>query len=209
MARVVTFLAGATCLFLTGSALAAQATQPMPRPSAAAEERGAARGLKAWGELCDRVPDECALDVSEPRSVRLDPATWELVATVNLRVNRAIRPLADLEHWGVDDRWDLADDGAGDCEDYALRKRRELVAAGLPRRALRMTVVVNENDEGHAVLTLVTDRGDLILDNRSDEVLPWGRTGYRFVKRESRDAAGWVYVGPGTGPALTATRRGR
>jgi predicted transglutaminase-like cysteine proteinase len=53
------------------------------------------------------------------------------------------------EHWGVEDRWDFAEDGYGDCEDYQLIKRRELVKAGLPRRAFRMTVVNDEVGDGH------------------------------------------------------------
>jgi len=82
----------------------------------------------------------------------------------------------------------------GDCEDYQLLKRRMLIEAGLPRRALRMTVVIDENGEGHAVLTVRTDRGDVILDNKSDEVLEWFRTNYRYIKRESAETMGWVYL---------------
>ena len=51
-----------------------------------------------------------------------------------------------------------------------------------------MTVVIDEKGEGHAVLTLITSRGDLILDNKTNAVLPWTQTGYTFVKRESQDA---------------------
>jgi hypothetical protein len=47
-------------------------------------------------------------------------------------------------------------------------------------------VVVDANGEGHAVLTLLTDRGDLVLDNKTNDILPWHRTGYVFVKRESQ-----------------------
>jgi len=61
----------------------------------------------------------------------------------------------------------------GDCEDYQLLKRKLLVEAGLPRRAMRMTVVIDDIDEGHALLTVRTDAGDLILDNKVDAVLPW------------------------------------
>ena len=60
--------------------------------------------------------------------------------------------MSDRDHWGVADRWDYPDDGAGDCEDIQLLKRKLLSAAGLPRRALRMTVVYDEHQTGHAVL---------------------------------------------------------
>jgi predicted transglutaminase-like cysteine proteinase len=70
--------------------------------------------------------------------------------------------MTDEEHWGISDRWDLPADGFGDCEDYQLLKRRLLAEAGLPRRAMRMTVVVDETGDGHAVLMVRTDRGDVV-----------------------------------------------
>mgnify|MGYP002654042283 CR=1 FL=1 len=106
----------------------------------------------------------------------------------------------------VADRWDLAEDGSGDCEDFQLLKRHLLAKAGLPRRAMRMTVVIDEKGEGHAVLTLLTDRGDLVLDNKTSAVLPWHQTGYTFIKRESQDAIAWVSLGGLSSPATTANR---
>jgi predicted transglutaminase-like cysteine proteinase len=117
-----------------------------------------------------------------------------LLSSVNLSVNRMLIPVTDHNHWGIVDLWSYPTDGLGDCEDYQLLKRRMLVDAGLPRRALRMTVVIDENGDGHAVLTVRTDRGDLILDNKSDTVLEWFRTNYRYIKRESSEIAGWVYL---------------
>ena len=76
----------------------------------------------------------------------------------------------------------------------------------MPRRAMRMTVVIDEKGEGHAVLMLRTDRGDLILDNKTSAVLPWQRTGYVFIKREAQDAGPWVSLGRAIGPAVTANR---
>ena len=115
--------------------------------------------------------------------------------------------MTDMDHWGTADKWDIPTDGYGDCEDYQLLKRKMLVQAGLPRRAMRMTVVLDEKREGHAVLTLKTNRGDLILDNKTDDVLAWRDTGYVFVKRESQDAQAGVSLGRATSPATTANRR--
>lgn len=182
---------------------------PMPRASAPAVMQGDGTPLKAWTELCDRMPAECAVDVTQPVRIELDRRTWDLLVAVNLRANEAIEPVSDPDHWGVADRWDFAEDFRGDCEDFSLVKRRDLIAAGLPRRALRMTVVINEVGEGHAVLTVLTDKGDLVLDNRTNKVMPWTSTGYRFVKRESQDFVGWVKFGPFAGPELTAARRSR
>ncbi len=98
----------------------------------------------------------------------------------------------DHERWREGDWWSLPQDGSGDCEDYQLLKRELLVKAGLPSRALRMTVAFDEQNEGHAVLMVRTSRGDFILDNRRDEVLPPTRTGYTYVKREGQDGSGWI-----------------
>jgi predicted transglutaminase-like cysteine proteinase len=122
-------------------------------------------------------------------------------------VNATITPMLDSEHWGVADRWDLPTDGAGDCEDFQLLKRKLLVEAGLPRRAMRITVVLDDKNEGHAVLLIRTDHGDLTLDNKTDAVLPWSATGYVFVKRESQDAVAWVSLGRATSPVVTARSR--
>jgi predicted transglutaminase-like cysteine proteinase len=123
---------------------------------------------------------------------------------VNRRVNKSVRSLPDRDHWGVTDRWDLAEDGSGDCEDFQLLKRKLLADAGLPRRAMRMTVVIDEVDEGHAVLMIRTDRGDFILDNKTSAVLPWSKTGYIFVKREGQDRTAWVSLGGVLSPVATA-----
>ena len=66
-----------------------------------------------------------------------------------------------------------------------LLKRNTLAALGVPLASLLITVVHDENGEGHAVLSIPTSAGDLVLDNRRDEVLPWMDTGYKFVKRQS------------------------
>ena len=118
------------------------------------------------------------------------------LVSVNRYVNDTIKPMTDLEHWGTIEKWSYPDDGYGDCEDYALLKRRLLIRAGWPREALLLTVVRDRRDEGHAVLTVKTDRGEFILDNQVEGVLPWHETGYRFIKRQSqRDPNVWVNLG--------------
>ena len=150
--------------------------------------------LSAWLEFCSRNPDECIVDLRQPEILPLTEDLAALLSSVNLSVNRALIPVTDHNHWDVVDLWSYPTDGLGDCEDYQLLKRKMLIQAGLPRRALRMTVVIDENGEGHAVLTVRTDRGDLILDNKTDDVLEWFRTNYRYIKRESAETTGWVYL---------------
>ena len=195
---VMAVLAGATVAAARTSVASAASSDTAPAT-------GEARPVTGWSEFCARVPGECALDPAEPSTIGLSPKTRRLISSVNRRVNATIRSLRDEEHWGVSDRWDLPADGFGDCEDYQLFKRKLLAEAGLPRRAMRMTVVVDEAGDGHAVLMIRTDRGDLILDNKTDAILPWHRTGYAFVKRESQSsAAAWVSLGVGAGPSATA-----
>lgn len=165
---------------------------------------GPMRGTQGWDDFCQRFPKECAVDISEPAQIVLTQKIWRLIMITNYAVNRNIRAISDNDHWGVLDRWDFAEDGKGDCEDIQIVKRRALAAAGLPRRAMRMTVVVDELGDGHAVLTIRTDRGDLMLDNRTHLVLPWQKTGYQMIKMESQTSTGWVRISPETVAVATA-----
>ena len=125
---------------------------------------------------------------------------------MNKAVNRDVRGVTDQEHWGVEDRWDYPSNGKGDCEDIQLLKRKLLSEKGLPYRAMRMTVVIDREGSGHAVLMLRTNRGDLILDNKRDAVLPWKRTGYVYLKREGAQGSGWVSLGRQADPIITANQ---
>jgi predicted transglutaminase-like cysteine proteinase len=164
----------------------------------------------AWPDYCGRHPQDCRTDLRQPLAVPLTAKLFSKIRTVNLAVNRGVRPLTDAAHWGVEDRWDLAEDGYGDCEDYQLLKRKRLVDLGVPRRAMLMTVVRDEENNGHAVLMIRTTMGDLVLDNRDDAILFWKDTGYRFVQRESQYGAGWVDIEdlPET-TAVVAARQGQ
>ncbi|TXM65116.1 transglutaminase-like cysteine peptidase, partial [Methylobacterium sp. WL69] len=162
--------------------------------------------IAAWVTFCETYAAECAVDRTEPATIALDAGTWNTIVSINRRVNKSLRAVTDMDHLHVADRWDLAEDGSGDCEDFQLLKRKLLAEAGLPRRAMRMTVVIDEKGEGHAVLTLITDRGDFILDNKTSAVQSWRQTGYTFIKRESQDTQAWVSLGRATSPVTTANR---
>ena len=148
----------------------------------------------AWPDYCARHPDDCEVNLIQPLTLDLTPLRWDQLKAVNVAVNRIVRPMTDFDHWGVEDHWDQAEDGYGDCEDYQLLKRKLLVELGFPRRAMLMTVAHDEEDKGHALLMLHTSSGDLILDNLIDDVRSWRETGYRFVQRESQYASGWVDI---------------
>jgi predicted transglutaminase-like cysteine proteinase len=116
---------------------------------------------------------------------------------VNDQVNTTVAPMSDLEHYGKLDWWAYPVDNKGDCEDYVLEKRRRLIARGWPESTLLITVVRDESNEGHAVPTVRTDEGDLILDNKRDEIVSWADTPYTFIKAQSqRDPVHWVSLLP-------------
>jgi len=209
MKRSPTGILGAA---LTAGAVAAAL---MVSPANAASERALfvsvgsqARAPIGWIEFCSEYAPECETNVLEARDVVLSTKAWKDLLRINKWVNESIKPVTDLEHWGVVERWSYPDDGYGDCEDYVLLKRRMLMQAGWPRQALLITVVRDKRGDGHAVLTVKTDRGEFILDNQNEEVLLWSDTGYRFVKRQSQaDQNVWVALGEPRPNLATASSR--
>jgi predicted transglutaminase-like cysteine proteinase len=204
--RTVLLTAVAALLLGSGSGAVHSQVRRAASASAASDSGRAAQPMRAWTKFCQRLPAECRVDLTEPESITLTPAILAQIVAVNRDVNAAVRAVPDQAHWGVEDRWDYPDDGIGDCEDIQLLKRKLLAAQGLPRRAMRMTVVVDETGAGHAVLMVRTDQGDLILDNKRNAVLPWTRTGYTFVKREGSSGTAWVWITHQASPAVTANR---
>ncbi|MPZ38345.1 MAG: transglutaminase [Rhizobiales bacterium] len=161
-----------------------------------------------WTEFCAENRRECNTQPMEARDVVLTPTAWRDLVRINRWVNTNIKPITDMEHWGVVERWNFPDDGYGDCEDYVLLKRRMLIKAGWPRQALLVTVVRDNRGDGHAVLTVKTNKGELVLDNQNEEILHWSETSYRFVKRQSQsDPNIWVSLGDPRPAAATATSR--
>jgi predicted transglutaminase-like cysteine proteinase len=202
---------------ILGAAWAAAMIALLGAAAAEASERpihvsvgASARPPIGWVEFCNENPKECTISSSQARDVVLSNKAWKDLVQVNDWVNQSIKPVTDLEHWGVVERWSYPDDGKGDCEDYVLLKRRMLMQAGWPREALLITVVRDHKGEGHAVLTVKTDKGDFILDNQAQDVLLWSETGYRFVKRQSQTNPNvWVALGdprPATSTAAASTR---
>ena len=140
-----------------------------------------------WVDFCGRRPEECKVPDMRAVNVRLTAQTLRTLERINRVANDAIAPVSNFDHWGtMMDHWDYPVDGKGDCKIYALYKRKLLREAGFPRQALLMTVVRDLNNEGHTILTVKTDKGDLILDNLTEEIRPWNATGYFFLKRQSQ-----------------------
>ena len=169
----------------------------------AAKQADAASWLKTGGmtsipyghyEFCKTHASECGKQKAAGPA-KLDKKRMALLRSVNLKVNRAIRPESDARQYGRSEVWTYSS-SSGDCEDYVLAKRAKLIRYGFNAADLRIAMVERRNGEPHAVLVVRTDKGDLVLDNMRDEVLSWERTGYRFIKLQSgTNAAAWVSVG--------------
>jgi len=208
---------GLACLFVAfaghapaaGDRVAALAPPAMGVAPAALAALGPAREPMGWADFCKRYAGECGVRPLEPQTVVYDVKTRRAVERLNREVNALIAPATDFEIWGVQERWDYPQDGRGDCEDYVLLKRKMLMDMGLPRQALLVTVVTDLQGDGHAVLTLRTDRGDFVLDNMDDAVKLWRETPYGFVKRQSQtDPNLWVSIGqPGGGPQVVSRQQ--
>lgn len=160
-----------------------------------------------WVDFCNRYRDECRTRPMPAQDVQFSPVTMKIMKRINSWVNVNIKPKSDQDHWRKVDRWDYPTDGYGDCEDYVLLKRKLLIEAGFPRQALLVTVVKDQRGDGHAVLTVKTTRGEFVLDNLNDRVLPWTKVPYRFVKRQSQtDPNVWVSIGEPTSAPLVVSR---
>ena len=170
----------------------------------------ATRTPYGWADLCGRQPQECQVDVLEPVDLHLTPRTLQILARVNADVNASIEPVSNLDHWGTMlDHWDYPTDGKGDCKIYALWKRKLLIDMGLPRQALLMTIVRDLEGNGHTILTVKTDRGDLILDNMVGDIRAWDATGYKFIKRQTQaDPNAWVSIGAPERRTMASLLRG-
>jgi predicted transglutaminase-like cysteine proteinase len=145
-------------------------------------------------EFCRREPGECRQATAKQAPIQLTRKLWAAMVDVNNRVNTMVAPETDLDIWGKEEVWSYPD-RIGDCEDYVLEKRRELLDLGVPAGNLLITVVRQPSGDGHAVLTVHTSNGDYILDNLEPRILAWQDTDYTFLKRQSvRNSGTWVAI---------------
>ena len=143
-------------------------------------------------DYCTRNPDGCKPVGGRAIHLTMSPERWDRLQQVNSYVNGKIAPVSDEDLYGKAEYWTIPTD-AGDCEDYLLLKKRYLEDMGFPAEALLVTVVLDEHNQGHAVLTVTADQGDFVLDNRRNEILRWNDTQYRYLKRQSAsDPRVWV-----------------
>jgi len=159
--------------------------------------------------FCRTFPQDCRIQTKPTDRFAMSPDRWNELVAINKLVNRIIEPTPDQELYGEIERWTYPEN-RGDCEDYVLLKRRMLMERGWPASSLLITVVTDENQAGHAILTARTSDGDFILDNKNSKVLAWNKVPYRFFKRQSyRNAKRWVSLKPRKGISTHPTSSAR
>lgn len=133
---------------------------------------------------CSRASD----DVTPNEKLRI-------AKRINSKVNRKIVPMRDDEQYNLVDMWVLPVSGYGDCEDFVLQKKFDLIQKGFRPEQLMIAIVAHKPDENHVVLVVRTASGDWILDNLNNKVLPWKETGYSFIAMQNqKDPSQWVSV---------------
>lgn len=139
--------------------------------------------------------DRAAIQAGSPNApvypqVRLTPAQYEVLRKINGFVNRAIIPETDADQYHMDDYWvapGVQPGARGDCEDYALEKRRLLLAQGFPAAAMSLAIVSLPEEKNHVVLIVTTTDGDYVLDNLSSSVNDWRQAHYSWIVRQGPD----------------------
>jgi predicted transglutaminase-like cysteine proteinase len=145
----------------------------------------------AYIQFCVHHRSACAnksgkLKMASHNKVKLTGNLRQQLARVNSQVNSSVKPKSDqgADKWSVGGK-------SGDCEDYALTKRARLIAAGWPSSALSLTVVKTGWGEGHAVLSVRTDNGVLVLDNLNPKVKNLKHVPYRIVSMQGDTPMQW------------------
>ncbi len=144
--------------------------------------------------FCLRYPADCKSNLAESERIELNAESSELLKRVNHNVNMSIAPTLKSYGPNLGDGWTIAPE-TGDCNDYAVTKRHELLESGLPSKALRLSVVTTETGIGHLVLVVATTKGDIVMDNLTEVIRPWQSTNYHWLKIQSAtDAKFWHEV---------------
>ena len=133
---------------------------------------------------CREHPGDCVSNAASPLAPELTKEKWSQMIEINHHANIAVTPVTDMEQYSKEEYWTLPSK-YGDCEDYVLLKRKLLIKRGWPVSSLLVTVVRQPTGEGHAVLTVRTRKSDFILDNLNGKILPWNKTEYQYLKRQS------------------------
>ncbi|GHD13167.1 transglutaminase-like cysteine peptidase [Tianweitania populi] len=172
---------------LLGCAACSETTSSIGAPSTM-KPLGFAFAPPGFYPFCDEQPRLCSTNGASD-AMTMTPARMAELKAVNTSVNRGFKQRDDKpglsgDQWGMPTA-----DAGGDCEDLAIMKKAELLKRGWPASTLLLTVGTL-NGAGHAVLTVRTSKGDLVLDNMTDAIKPWSRTPYKYFARQKPNAGG-------------------
>ena len=162
----------------------------------------------AFVQFCVKYPRDCETRHMpfRPRPITLGSAQMAELSRVNREVNRAIMPQANND--GVTaEKW-LVSPRAGDCNDYAVTKRHELLAQGWPSRTLLLAEVVIPSGEHHLVLVVRTRENDLVLDNLNSNVEPVSQVRYRWIRaQQEKNPKFWSTINVGRAARVAMNAR--
>jgi predicted transglutaminase-like cysteine proteinase len=199
MRKISTLAAGAAAMMIVGLqyAHAGLLGMPMGLQSAIQHIKFETTTLApmAYTQFCLHYEDECRANKIMFRGgpVQLTAERWDDLKEVNKSVNEGIIPEAN-ELGLTAETWLISPD-RGDCNDYAVTKRHELLDRGWPSRALLLSEVVVSSGEHHLVLVVRTMGGDLVLDNLTSQIKPWSRAPYRWVRiQKPNDSRLWATI---------------
>ncbi len=188
----ICFMATALLLGLSSATANASPTAGQNSGETRMSEYSATRPPIGYVQFCRQNPADCSKQATGPQRLTLSDIRMQELLEINQLVNHAIAPVTDQKLYGVAEMWAYPYD-RGDCEDYVLLKRRLLMERGWPASTLLITVVRDVKGDGHAVLTVTTSAGDLVLDNQEADIRFWRDTPYEYLKRQSKgDPSRWV-----------------
>lgn len=125
--------------------------------------------------------------------ITLTQEVWDLLQKVQQDVNKEPYK-TDLQLYHTEEFWTIMNGNGGDCEDYALTKRQNLINAGLDATHLLPAIGLDSNGAGHCVLLVETDKGTYAMDNNLINVVAWDDNRVTIKKWiERADSSGkWV-----------------
>ncbi len=143
-------------------------------------------------QLCNQYNWACSTKTSALMSRQKE---MQIIKRVNRRVNSTTRSVTDQSQYRTSERWALPTSRGGDCEDFALLKKRDLIRAGVDPGKLFIATVLDTQRNSHAVLVYRSAGGDLVLDNLTNKIKPWATTRYLFLRMQNpQKPSGWVGV---------------
>ncbi len=134
----------------------------------------------------------------------------ELLARVNIWVNREIAYVNDDRNYRQRDFWATAEQtiarGKGDCEDFAILKMQMLRAAGVDAERMKLVLLRDlAANADHAFLLVQTDAGKLVLDNVTDRLYDGSRANAVRPVLSFSENQRWVHAYRGTQPSPNLT----